>query len=350
MDSALNWDPENPRESLTIYFQSLPDQQDRAYELSLTKTAETCPPAVFDACRQLVADSNAALPDRFASLFLLGIHLRRFMSFTEFAELLDDHGSAFAGQPMYQHLAALMYAGRGAPGDVDQALELSRLAAKSLPGHVGAQHAFAVNVATAAEGGRLLDPDVMSEARKAISVAIGLEPRYAKFHCTRGRLLAVEGDFEGARASIRKAMDLEDEKKSDYSLRIGTYQYHLAQVSMTEMHDTLGRQVTEAKAEVEENAGHLLKQVDDLRSQNLTTLGLFTAILSFTLGSLQIAQGQTFNQAARLIVVMAGSILMVYGLFLLVVRRLSEDSIWPMIALSILGALVVLAALSWSLS
>lgn len=345
MICEFKWDPLDPLFSLREYSRTLPVQSDRAYELSLTRTAETCPQEVFDACRLLLADPLSPLDDRFAALFLLCIHLRRFMSFSEFASVLDEYGSEFASQPLYPHLAALMYSGRGGPGDIEQALELSRIAAANLPGHVGVLHAFAVNVASAAEAGVSVENRIIDEAKRAVAVAIGLEPRYAKFHCTRGRLQAVAGDFSGGRSSIRKAMDLEEESKSDYSLRIGAYQHQLAQVSVAEMQATLEKQVADAEAQVAETGATMLRQVEDLRSQNLTTLGLFTAILSFTLGSLQIAQGQAFEQAASLIIVMAGSIMTVYGLFLLVVRRNLRDTSRPMVALSVLGAAIVIVAL-----
>lgn len=346
MVNVLEWGPTSTRADLLDYVAGLPDQADRNYELALTKTAELSPPMVFTVCREVLDDSSEGLHPRFAALYIVAIHLRRFKSYTEFAQLLDKHGSEFTDQPLFAHLAGLLYAGRGGVGDLRQAIDLSRRAAKELPVHSGALHAFAFNVACALEEGMDLESELLPEAQRALSVAVGFEPNYAKFYCTRGRLMSLRGDYAGARASIERAMDLEDEHKSDYAIRLGEYQHHLARVFMAELRGTLAGEFEAARAQIDAAKALVETELSEMRSQNLTTLGLFTAILSFTLGSIQIVQNQPFDLAARLIIIMAGCILVVYGLFSIMITAKGRG--WrPMLVQSIAGAVTVLAALLW---
>ena len=158
--------------------------------------------------------------------------------------------------------------------------------------------------------------------------------------------MSLRGDYAGARASIERAMDLEDEHKSDYAIRLGEYQHHLARVFMAELRGTLAGEFEAARAQIDAAKALVETELSEMRSQNLTTLGLFTAILSFTLGSIQIVQNQPFDLAARLIIIMAGCILVVYGLFSIMITAKGRG--WrPMLVQSIAGAVTVLAALLW---
>lgn len=344
---VLEWKSTDGREAVVLYLESLPSQEDRDFELSITKTAERCPSELFAVCSEILADESVSTPTRFSAAMILATHFRRFKSYSDFARLIEQYSSAFAKQPLYPHMAALMYSGRGGSGDLDQALVLSRQASKTLLKHTGALHAFASNVAHVAEAGGTVDDLLLDEAHEALSTALGLEPTYAKFYCTRGRLLALRGDFEQARVSIQKAMDLEDENKTDYALRLGEYQHHLARVFASEMSSTLELEVKQAMGIADSTRTEVARQLEEFRGQNLATLGLFTAILSFTLGSLQIVQGQSFDDAARLIVVLAGALMAVYGVFAMIVRRSSSSSSVPLVLCTLTGAVIVVVSIVW---
>jgi hypothetical protein len=50
-----------------------------------------------------------------------------------------------------------------------------------------------------------------------------------------------------------------------------------------------------------------------LKCQIVELLGLFTAIISFTVGSIQLVLNQIFAQGAMLLIVFSGCILIIYG-------------------------------------
>lgn len=343
---SIDWSAMKDCSDLARFLAGLPGQESREYELTITHIAEHCPADRMDWFKDILKDDTRPVEVRFSAFFVLVTHCRRYKSYTEYGRLVDEFGSLFTNHPMFAHVAGLMYAGRGGSGDLEHALALSKRASESLPSHSGALHAFASNVATAGESGIPIDDATRIEAEEALAAAIGLEPKpYAKFYCTRGRLLALRGEWDRAQESIRKAMDLEEEGKSDYTLRLGEYQYYLARVQNSEMTSRMESEFDQARTSIATMQSKMENQLDELRGQSLATLGLFTAILSFTLGSIQITRGHSFDQAARLIIVMAGSLMAVYGVFAMIVRRKGEKGDWPLVAGALIGVAVILLAL-----
>lgn len=55
--------------------------------------------------------------------------------------------------------------------------------------------------------------------------------------------------------------------------------------------------------------------IEEMKRQNLQMLGFFTAIISFTVGSIQIVKSQPFISAVLLLLVLAGILLVIYAGF-----------------------------------
>src|SRR4030095_6934489 len=105
------------------------------------------------------------------------------------------------------------------------ALDLVRRARAKWPYHAGIGHHYAETVALCVyEKYHLPDKDLLDAALRAVDASIDEEPRYAKFHRTRGWLQFLAGDSEEGKQSFARAMDYEDSSESDYAIRIGSYQ------------------------------------------------------------------------------------------------------------------------------
>ena len=342
----IDWSATTDCEEIVRFFSGLPAQNLRAYELKVTDIAGHCPADRLELFRNILSDEKRSVEARFTAFFVLATHYRRYKNFREYESMVNEFGLLLSDQPMYAHVVGLMYSARGASDDLEQALVLSKRASLSLPSHPGVLHAFASSVAAAGESGVAIDDATHRQAEEAVAMAISIDPTYAKFYCTRGRLLALRGgDWDRAQDDIRKAMDLENEDESDYVLRINEYQHHLTRVQNQEMTKRLESEFAQARDAIATMQSEMENQLHEFRGQSLATLGLFTAILSFTLGSIQIARGQPFDHAARLIIVMAGSLMAVYGVFAMIVRRKHEQGDWPLIVGTLSGIAVVLLAL-----
>ena len=82
-------------------------------------------------------------------------------------------------------------------------------------------------------------------ALSSIDKAIMLDPQYAKFYCTKGRILALGGRYTEAIALINQAISKEDSSRSDYALTIAGYQYYKLQIQMRQQRDELQNQISQ---------------------------------------------------------------------------------------------------------
>ncbi|MBR2453995.1 MAG: toll/interleukin-1 receptor domain-containing protein, partial [Clostridia bacterium] len=64
------------------------------------------------------------------------------------------------------------------------------------------------------------------KALDAVNDAIRLDPGYAKFYCTKGRIVCIDKKHAEAINNVDKAIGTESSERSDYALRLSYYQYH----------------------------------------------------------------------------------------------------------------------------
>lgn len=199
----------------------------------------------------------------------------------------------------------------------------SKINSKNLTQNFGGHHAFAETTALVFENGSeglkaqlAADPKHwLEEAQTSAIKAIAKDENYAKFYCTYGRLLAICGDFEGAIKNVNLAIALEKNTRTDYSIRIGMYssyyQQFRAQQRLKMQEEAMAGQMQEVKLAMD-------AQEKESMTKNMEFLGLFSGIVSFTIGSLSITGAiaeQSIKHAAGLIVVLMGALMCVFAAF-----------------------------------
>ena len=335
---------ENPHDSVQIKtdilnrFSQLPDKKPRETERMLTKIAVEDFPQESSVFLSLIEDETSDSKTRFYAFFSLATIYRRNKDITKFKELDYNFGSLFNTIPLYWHLKSLLY--RQSKSTYKLALENAVKAKDTLPEHPGVLHSYAEIVALMAEDeqerGRdcetkenCLAFDHLDSAVAAIDQALELESDYAKFYCTKGRLLALQGEFDKGQKSILKAIDKENSNEKDYAIRINEYMYIMTRIEREQMLKFSEKQIEEVSAqatklkadaarlqlESENRIMELKLSLEEVRTQNLQILGFFTAIISFTIASIQILNQQTFKDASLLIVVLIGALLTGYSGF-----------------------------------
>ena len=256
----------------------------------------------------------------------------------EEGELLEIYRSVFGkkryastGAEKYEHIyffhLDVLYRMDLAVGGDDaflmKLLADSKINSKNMTYNYGGHHAFAETTALVFENGseellaqlatapeRWLE-DAKTSAIKAIAQVEG----YAKFYCTYGRLLAICGDFEEAIKNVNLAIALEKNTRTDYSIRIGLYssyyQQFRAQQRLKMQEEAMAGQMQEVKLAMD-------AQEKESMTKNMEFLGLFSGIVSFTIGSLSITGAiaeQSIKHAAGLIVVLMGALMCVFAAF-----------------------------------
>ena len=155
----------------------------------------------------------------------------------------------------------------------------------------------------------------LEDAKTSAIKAIAQDENYAKFYCTYARVLALSGDIDEAIKNINKAIALEKNTRTDYSIRIGQYssyyQQFRAQQKLRVQEEAMASQMQEMTLAME-------AQEKETMAKNMEFLGLFSGIVSFTIGSLTITGAiaeQSIRHAAGLIVVLLGALMCVFAAF-----------------------------------
>lgn len=256
---------------------------------------------------------------KYGCFVMANIYYRRVKDHTVLNNLIHEYGSTFKKHESYLHYYLLTFVDRGYQNDWREILNLAEKNADLL-NHEGARHMFAEFVAMYFESDMMDATEAekkewLQKAMRNIYLARKLDPSYAKFMCTEGRLDALLGQYDEAIENIRLAIDKEDSEKNDYALRIGNYQVSLLNVERRKNMDKIEETMTVMMEESENVKGSLMR--------NLEYLGIFSGIISFTMGSISLAASTatiSFFGAAGLIIILFGSLVGVYGMFDLIIH------------------------------
>lgn len=347
------------------YFMDLPDEREREYEKQIVNLVMDTERRDFEpALTQLLTDEDEAVA--FAAFCALSEAHRRNKNYSAQQKLIEKYGHRFESHAFLNHIKLLCEVVDFDYRKHEETLTLARKNAENMPRNAGAWHMFADLVATAYEDAEfaLADPPAahwLQEGLEAVNHALILDELYAKFYCTKGRLLAQQGDFDAAAAFIREAVDLEDSNKSDYAIRINGYLNYLRQiqtkkqylhmnenithsmgVKMDEYDAKLKRQQELVQAQMDEVKGEL----DNSMAKSMEFVGLFAGIISFTIGSISISASmaeRSFVGAAGLIIVLMGALLCVFAGFGVVLYGFESKKIRRNLVVFLTGLLIAVA-------
>jgi hypothetical protein len=175
--------------------------------------------------------------------------------------------------------------------------------------NIGFYHSYALNVAKGFEDSFLTRPrddEYFKLAKDYANKSIKYNKKYAKFHCTLGRLYLIEKQYKEAIEECLVAIDNEDPVTTDDFARINDYQnYILTAKSFLNLEELNDKLFSEIK-----------NKVDDIKSKNIEVLIFFVSIMSFVIGSIQLANSEiVFIDKAALIILLFGCLLSVLGVF-----------------------------------
>ena len=341
-------------------FYKLSNETSKEYELALTDIALEI---IDDENRgSKINVLNGIVNDRskgndvlaYAALYTLNIIYRHLLDAEKFKKLLNDNEEWAKKHPTYVHLKMLQY--EEYPDDdfdIKKWFDQEKQLMENNPENPGYSHALGVLYATYMERqlGKDLTPHRQKEyehikghadlAMRAINNAIELSSKYAKYYCTKGRLQALEGDFQSSIQNIQKAIVMENSKHSDYAIRIGKYQFFQLQVQSMCL-------VEQSKKDL--NTDSIAEELKNMKKNiisNVEIIGIFSAIISFTLGSLSLANGQPALNAALLIVILMGSLMVTLSLFCYLFRFNIDgcDNLVPYLLVAVIGLVIIAVAL-----
>ncbi len=274
----------------------------------------------------------------FAAFCIRMGQLRRRQDRTREFQVMNEHRERFARRhPFFGHLYLMCLLDEDPVAKADKILRQAEENIGKMPENAGVHHALAIAVAdifeaTEFDEARRPDPVWLSKGIAASETALEAEWGYAKFHCTQGRLLALQGSYGRALEEIATAIDLEDSSKSDYALRIGSYRMYAQRIGNKQRSEMVKCRVDEQIAAAQDLVRDMEFSLEDMKTKqaaleeetrgsltkNMEFLGLFAGIVSFTIGGISIAGAmaeKSFVGAAGLLVVLMGALLTVFAGF-----------------------------------
>lgn len=276
---------------------------------------------------------------RYAAFYTLCTIHRRAKEYSRYKELIDKY-EHFSIYKSYAYLKSMQLVETNPNKQIyEKAMVLSKSAISIAGDNSGYLHNYAIIVAKAFDENCFSDrEDLLHEAMECVNKAIAYEEKYAKFYATKGRLSNHLGQYEEARQNIDRAIDLENADETYYVMRIGEYQMYLLNVYFKEKTDSMNHELKGFKDEMK----IVNDEISEAKTKNLEFLGFFTALISFTIGSIQILSNQSFYEAMKLIIVLSGSLLIVLGGFGIVLT--GSKNIKRSITVWILGILMIVIA------
>lgn len=294
--------------------------------------------------------------EKFLGIYGLFIYYIHMMEYDKLESLIDSSERFFSNHKCLGHLKTIYYINSDTYYTFEELLnhldeaydivnsykKIDRCNPDKNINVAGCAHAFADLFVTYCERYEAQQEELVEKwykrALMAVDIAIQLSPGYAKYYCTRGRILSQKHLYEEALSNIQKAICMEspDSNKDKYSLRIMQYQSHKLNVQARFQIYKLNTQQKIINEDI-------TKMKDTLMS-NVETIGFFAGIISFVIGSLTLADGQTAKDAAALILVLLGTLLVVFDSFSFLLH-IGKKNMFKHIFVLIAGILVMLGGL-----
>ncbi len=317
-------------EAIVSFLESLPPEREHGWELHLTKLIETAPDC-RRTLRSILNDEASPESVRFGAFFACCIYHRRQGNVTQFGMLLREYAE-FDDHPLFPHLQGLHQSQLSSPGSGHRAIEFAREAAQRVGAHPGVRHSLAIAIVEHLEQ----EPsesaqELLEEAHENVTTAIE-RIEYPRYFDTLGRILTHQGKYDDARANIHKAIDLEDEAKEDYAIRIGMYRSHEFRVILEEhaadisneqqtirtQQRELGEKVSGAVAQLEHASEQSEERMREIQTQTLQFMAFFATMLAVIVSSITVTTRFPVPDAAALILVLTGGLLAAFGGFTIV--------------------------------
>jgi hypothetical protein len=302
---------ENKLEYLKDFLADMPSEESRLYELVVTMIVQKVPD-VFKLLTGLFNKTkNNKDPESekisFTCFYAINIYYRRMKDTSRLKDFIEENRREYINDkhPIMYHLLSIYYKTLGGHYNMIKSLEYAKEASKRIEGHAGVLHNLAESIINVVNDG-YADPNdinkMIIEAEEAVDEAIRLDPDFPKFYSTKAQIMAAKGDYQDAYNLIKTAIDKEDSSAADYPIRISGYIEVLFNIRIKE----LSARTNEKMKEIE-------SQMNGFRNQSIELLGLFAAVISFTVASIQLVLNQPFNQGAMLLVVFSGCLLITYS-------------------------------------
>ena len=238
------------KEKIIEYFRNTQekDEKKRKYEkdISLLSNMYSSKEGI-QALKELMKKGNEYAYEAFFCLTTIFRHNRDFSDLLKLIKKAEKRND-LCNHVSFPHIRIMYETHSESLYDYDLLLNAAHQSACDMFDNSGYHHTFANAFATICE--KCLPEDLKAivdrwydSALYCVNKAISLEPNYAKFYCTKARIVSITHHYEEASELILKAIDKENSAKPDYALLIGNYQYYRILIAMRKQQWLVDRRI-----------------------------------------------------------------------------------------------------------
>lgn len=250
---------------------------------------------------------------KFGAFFTLLVKYRKQKDYSKSEELVKKYKSQYIEKPLFLYQLSAIHKHKMTLSDARLSIQYARDAItaieKTQKKYPGFYQNFADAVVLALENKLINNSKLIDEGIENINIAITINPEYAKYYYTLGRLQILEKEFSEAKKNIVLAIDREDSTKKDYAIRISDYQDALMKCSIAQTMDSVEQSIfsiQESKKKLEDEFGRV-------RNSVIEFIGFFAAIIALVITSTHIAVNLALIDSIRLIGFLVGGIIIAIG-------------------------------------
>lgn len=206
-------------------------------------------------------------------------------------------------------------------------------------------------------------------AKEYIEVAKNINPKYAKYYYTQGRLLMAQCRYETPEVSSKiydraerlfnRAIDMEDSSRDGYAIKIVDYETALLRCKTERRLKDIDMALVEAKEnqakniEIQKKTENLVKdsktlkeELESQKKETLELLGFFSGIISLIVVTVQVVLNLDMVSAAVIMLLFLGTMILAFSFFHFVILNGTRQATRSIVLFIILGVVLVVGSLS----
>lgn len=296
--------------------------------------------------KRVVADETLDLSVRWNALYLWLDILASNLDLMRFNMVFRKHQTVFRDEVLFPHLTAWSRYNDARYGEYMALRDALLLASKNLDDerlevHPGVRNLFVeIVLRIAEEHPDFSEADHVQRAISLVNVNIDSYPGRARYYHMRARLYSIQNEFTLAYHDIAKAIDAEDSSnESQYTVRIFEYASTRQRIQAEER---LDKQMVHFGENIVKLA---TDKTEEIQNKAFALLGILTAAIAIIMSTVSLASAvKDVASAAILITLMAGSILVAFTVFHIVLnfRASGKQRLWTPLSMSIATAVILL--------
>ncbi len=292
------------REEQINFFKNLPNDTDPLFSSTITKQINE--KSYNESVLIDIMQNETDIKVRFGAYYTLATIYREQRNYSKMEALSSDYEKLFSEKPLFDYIKSAIYKRKLTKTDANLSIQYARDAIikieKENSNYPGFYQNFADAVLLALENQLLVNNNqaLLNEAETSINHALQINPSYAKYYATLGRIQLQKEEFDEAKKNISKAIDLEDAKSPFHSLKITEYQDLLTRCSLAQ---TIN--------EVEKNRIKIEQEYIRLRNSIVEFIGFFSAIVAMVISTTTVVVKVNVADSIRILSFLYGGMIII---------------------------------------